>query len=139
MAVEDLLEKLGDITRCDGAPQAAIDALQRWAGGPLPESYLNLLKITNGAEGSVAEHGGYLMLWPAEKVPEYNEGYCAGEFVPGLILIGSNGGGEAFALDTRIQPMAVRAVPFIVMSLDDAELVGSDFEDFLRRLPDGLP
>ena len=133
MAGEDLLGTSGGLTRHDGAPTWVIASLQQWAGTQLPQPYLDLLSKTNGAEGFISETN-YLVLWPADQVAELNEAYSVGEFAPGLLLIGSDGSDTGFALDTRHQPMTVQAVPFVGMSLDEAKTVGSDFEDFLRRL-----
>ena len=133
MTNEDPLGMSDNITRRDGAPPSMIASLQRWAGVELPQSYLDLLKMTNGVEGFASENN-YLVLWPADQIAQLNEAYSVGEFAPGLLLIGSNGSDSGFAFDTRHQPMAIRSVPFVGMSLDEAKVVGSDFEDFLKRL-----
>jgi hypothetical protein len=91
------------------------------------------MKHSNGAEGFVSD-GEYLMLWPLETLVEENQGDNAAECVPGLFLFGSNGGGEAFAFDTRRPGLPIVQVPFIVLCLEDALDCGSSFIEFLEHL-----
>ena len=51
-----------------------------------------------------------------------------------LIAFGSDGGGEAFAFDTRVNPCPVVMVSFIGMSDEDSILVAPSFQTFLDRL-----
>jgi hypothetical protein len=66
----------------------------------LPLDYVQFLHRMNGGEGFLGEHA-YVALWRVEELRERNAGYEVAEFAPGLFLFGSNGGGEAFAFDTR--------------------------------------
>ena len=54
------------------------------------------------------------------------------KLAPGLLLFGSDGGGEAFAFDARRVPMRVVSVPFIGMALADAHELGSSFSAFIQ-------
>ena len=74
------------------------------------------------------------MLWSIEELVEFNKSYQVDEFAPGLLLIGSDGSGEAFAFDTRINPWQMVQVPFVGMSLDDVEVLAPSFELFLDGL-----
>jgi hypothetical protein len=64
---------------------------------PLPEDYVAFLQRANGGEGFVGER--YVRLWKAEELIEVNRGYNVAEFFPNLFLIGTDGGGEAYAFD----------------------------------------
>jgi len=72
-------------------------------------------------EGWVGENA-YLQLWSSEEVPELNAGYCVDEFMPGVILIGSNGGGTAIGIDGRStarEDARYLAVPYLPMSWEE--------------------
>ena len=46
--------------------------------------------------------GSYLSLYPPlEDLVERNRGYALAKFMPGLILIGTDGGGDGIGLDVR--------------------------------------
>jgi hypothetical protein len=57
----------------------------------VPAAYLDLMSRSNGVEGFVGDQ--YLVLWPVEQLQELNDAYATAEFAPGLLLIGSDGGG----------------------------------------------
>lgn len=99
----------------------------------LPEIYKRFLLLTNGGEGFIGENS-YIILWSLQDLLEFNKSYEANEYVPGLFLIGSNGGGEAYAFDLRTIPYAIVQVPFVGMDLKLVEIVGEDFLIFLENL-----
>jgi hypothetical protein len=89
-----------------GASANAIATLEGWAGTP-PALYLDLLRFRDGAE-DWNDLG--IVLWSAKEVAELNEDYGVAEFAPALLIVDSNGGGEAIALDRRhSSEMAVSA------------------------------
>jgi hypothetical protein len=90
------------------------------------------MEKTNGGEGVLAD-GFYLVVWRVEEVVEFNHGYKAEVFAPGLFLFGSDGSGEGFAFDSRILPTKIVSIPFIGMELDAAVTLAASFEDFLRK------
>lgn len=67
---------------------------------------------TNGGEGTIGEDS-YLRLWKIEEIIESNKGYSVEEFAPGLIIIGSDGGGTAYGFDFRSEKPILVAVDFI--------------------------
>jgi hypothetical protein len=79
----------------------------------------------------------YVILWRVEQLKEANDGYKVQEFIPGLMLIGSNGGGEAFGFDQRRSPWQYVMIPFIVMLWEDAIPLGETFAHFVKRLRSG--
>lgn len=101
----------------------------------LPTQYRRFMSDQDGGEGFVG--GQYLILWRAAELVEFNHDYEVEKYAPGLLLFGSNGGGEAFAFDTRDRSMVVLMVPFVGMSLKDAVPVADSFEKFLIKLADG--
>ena len=101
----------------------------------LPSQYRLFMSDRDGGEGFVG--GQYLILWRASELLEFNREYEVEKYAPGLLLFGSNGGGEAFAFDTREVSVRIVMVPFIGMSLKDAAPVADSFENFLSSLADG--
>jgi|GEM_PF-5247186 hypothetical protein len=75
-----------------------------------PPEFIELFGITDGGEGWVGE--SYLSIFSVDELRDRNEP----EFWPDLVLFGSDGGGEGFALRRSSHP------PDIVM----ANLVGPD-------------
>lgn len=136
MSIEHVMKLLGGCAMYDGASGLEIASLQKWAGVQLPSDYLDLLKRTNGAEGFI-NRSTYLCIWSVSQVQELNDAYSVKEFAPGLMLIGTNGGDAGYALDLRRSSCSLMEVPLVGMSVDEAKEVGTDFEDFLRRLGSG--
>jgi hypothetical protein len=99
----------------------------------LPRDYVDFLKTANGGEGFVGEHS-YLILWKLEQILEFNVAYEVHEYAPGLVLIGSDGGGEAFAFDTNVSPWPVVQIPFVGMDHELAQVIAPNFVSFLEFL-----
>ncbi len=101
----------------------------------LPADYKAFLVEVGAGSGPVGT--SHLNLWRADELIENNAGYGLGEYASGLVLIGSNGGGEAFGFDTRRTPPSVVMVPFVSSGWEDALTIASSFEAFLDRLGAG--
>lgn len=98
----------------------------------LPDDFLEFLQTANGGEGFIGK--SYVILWNAEELGPYNESYQVSEYAPGLLLFGSDGGGEGYAFDLRTSPPGVVSVPFVGMSLKYAKPVAPTFIDFLKTI-----
>ncbi len=123
------------LAKFNGHPPAdasALQQLEREAGFRLPEDYAWFLKQMDGGEGFVGS--AYLILWPVGDLLEMNKAYQVAEYAPGLLLFGSNGGGEAFAFDTRKEDRSIVSVPFVGMELTLVRPLGSNFKGFLEEL-----
>jgi hypothetical protein len=119
----------------DANPPASYDAVARCQSKLrflLPADYVQFLEQMNGGEGFVGKN--YLRAWPVEDLIQFNKDYLVDEAAPELFLFGSSGGGEAFAFDTRSSPPPIVAVPFIIISLEDAIVIASNFNLFLQHL-----
>lgn len=78
-----------------------------------------------------------LAIYPLDEIIEVNEGYEVEEYAAGVLLIGTNLGGEAFALDYRYGKPKYIMIPFIVFE-DEAIIVLSDnMEGFLSKNYEG--
>jgi len=123
------------LVRFRGNPPASSRLLalcQASLGFLLPADYAQFMQKADGGEGFIGKH--YLMLWPVAEVIKENTGTYYAEAAPGLLLFGSNGGGEAFAFDTRSVPASFVMVPFIGMELNAAHLIAPTFRSFLEAL-----
>jgi hypothetical protein len=83
----------------DGASEEQLRTLEEHLSVRLPEDYRALLRMSNGAVG----HGPdlFVIMDSAEEVPEDTTGRGAAEYVPGMIIIGSDGCGNVLGIDTR--------------------------------------
>jgi hypothetical protein len=98
----------------------------------LPETYMSFLMDKNGGEGFVGDD--YVILWRADEIERFNREYEVSIYAPTLLLFGSNGGGEAYAFDTREGSWSVVRVPFIGMDLKYAVPLARSFTEFLEVL-----
>lgn len=102
-------------------------------GVKLPDDYVEFLRFANGGEGFVADLA-YLILWRVEDLVRNNEGYRVKEYVPGLFIFGSDGGGEAYGFDTRSAEWRIVTVPFVGMDWSMARSMGDSFHAFIQNL-----
>ena len=114
------------------ASAEALRAAERDIGKILPNDYKSFLLEHNGGEGLVGEH--YLILWSAEELFAFNEGYEVSKYASGLLMFGSTGGGDGFAFDTRTSPYRVMQVPFVGMSVAEKFLVAGSFTELLDAM-----
>ncbi len=126
-------EKL--LARFNGNPPAnasSIRQVETDARLRLPEDYAQFLQQWDGGEGFIGN--AYLILWRAEELIELNKAYQVTDYAPGLFLFGSDGGGEAFAFDTRSEAKPIVSVPFVGIELSAVRSVASNFVAFLEEL-----
>ena len=133
MTNEEFKKLAGQLILKAPAAQSAIDECESKLHIKLPQDYVDFLLRSNGADGPIGETG-YVSLWPIEDIPELNKGYRIEEFAPGLLIFGSDGGGEAFAFDLRDPSLSIVGVPFVGMSIDEAKPVASTFTEMLTSI-----
>jgi hypothetical protein len=117
-------------------PPAALSSLhqfERNSAFGLPDSYAKFLLEANGGEGFIGANG-YVILWRVEELSSLNDAYQVAEYVHGLLLFGSDGGGEAFGFDIRSEAKLIVSVPFVGMDPSLIRPVGPQFTDFLEGL-----
>jgi hypothetical protein len=95
-------------------------------GPQVPPDYLAFLEAHDGAEGAVGE------LSPAAEVGRAEELYPELGHLAGLVVFGSNGGGEAFVFDPDGR---VLVVPWIGGRRD--AIPRGTFSEFVSRLVEG--
>jgi len=113
------------------AGKEALSALRMALPRPLPNSYMAFLERANGGERFIGQR--YAQLWRAEDLIEFNRGYKVSEFAPNLFLIGSDGGGEAYAFDISTNDPTLFEVPFIGMP-ELLRPVAPSFDSFVAFL-----
>ena len=99
----------------------------------VPRQHAEFLQRYDGVEGFIAP-GQYLMLWRAEELAELNAAYSTSQYLPGVVLIGTDGSDTAFGIDNGGEYMSV---PLIGMSPQQANALGSSLEAFLERVAAG--
>lgn len=120
----------------EGNPPASLATIREVEAAlnlQLPEGYVQFLLGRNGGDGIIGTDF-YAILWRVEELKSANDEYHAAEYLPGLLLFGSDGGGEALAFDMRSETNAVLSVPFVGMDLDVAEVLAPDFDAFLDEV-----
>ena len=98
----------------------------------LPDDYKEFLKVVSGCEG-IFHNKNYAILWKGDDLRKYNQEYQVSDFLEGMLLFGSDGGGEAFAFDS-LNEMAIVRVPFVGMERYLAMPIAKTFVDFLDAL-----
>jgi hypothetical protein len=129
-----ILAALGTLTLNPAASDTALDELRRRIPA-VPDEYLSILAHSNGAEGSIGQTN-YLVLWPAELIVEYNNGYGVDKFAPGLLLFGTDGGNAGYGFDCRAEPFMVVEVSLAGLDWSDAITVAPNLVVFLQHLAD---
>ena len=98
-----------------GASGADIADVEREFRRKLPRDFLDFMATVDGGEGWLGNQANYLILFRLIDLHALNRSYQADIFAPGLTIIGSSGGGAAYAFDHRVTPPPVVAVPWVGM------------------------
>jgi hypothetical protein len=115
-----------------GVAKDQITSVQESIGRTLPGDFIDFLRKHNGGEGFVGDE--YLILWKLEELREFNRDYEVHDYLPDVILFGSNGSGEAYGFRTSQVPWDVIKVPFVGMAQDLCERVAGSFSEVLITL-----
>jgi hypothetical protein len=124
--------QLESCSRRPGATEIVVARAEHDLGCRLPPDYKKLLFESNGFEGPVGAES-YIAMWPVEMLREANDGYQMPELAPGIVLLGSNGGGDGYGFRMRGPDYEYVSLPLIGLEVDDE--VSSSFVEFLEKLP----
>jgi hypothetical protein len=121
-----------DWYRMEGASAQTIEDLRAATPDELPESYVQLLAVSDGGEGPLPVTPFNLCLDPAREVIARlaSDNYNQPDF-EGFLIFGGNGGGEYLAFDIR------QGVPWPVVTIDmvagpaSADVVAPNFDAFI--------
>jgi hypothetical protein len=114
------------------ADPGVVEALSSSLKVALPLDYLDFLRQHNGGEGFIGDN--YIIFWKAEELADFNREYEVDRYAPGIVLFGSDGGGDGYGFDTRSAAMPIVCVPFIGMELRYATPVAKNFPDLFAQL-----
>lgn len=131
--VDDIRQFVDSLNHGPGATGAAISESEKQLRAKLPPEYAEFLKLTNGGEGFIGKNA-YVILWGVEELASMNQSYEVQKYAPGLLIFGSDGGGEAYGFDTRTPQWPIVQVPFVGMSWTLARPMGTTLHAFLERL-----
>ena len=109
----DWINRHASFHRFDPATAEQLELLSRTTGKIFPAEIYDFLKMCNGGEGFIGEQ--FVRLYSVEQLMTFNPAYGLDEFMPGFVLIGSDGGGEAYMLNAKLTPAPVLQIPFIPM------------------------
>ena len=115
-----------------GATDDELADLEGDLGTSLPEDYRRILRESNGAEGFFGNER-YLVLWRTSDIASLNASYSVQEFLPGVILFGTDGSDTGYGF-TRSAGVQYVSVPLVGMAPEEMLLLGSSFSDFLHHL-----
>ena len=114
------------------AEAAVVESLSAALGIALPHDYLDFLRQHNGGEGFIGE--SYIVLWKAEEIALFNREYEVAKYAPGILMFGSNGGGDGYGFDIQQDSMPVICMPFIGMERRYADRITASFTGLFTRL-----
>jgi len=97
-----------------------------------PKEYCELLLFSDGLYGPIGRN--YLQIYSLQDALETNEKFK--EFTEGLFIFGSDGGGEAYAFDTR-NGWKIMMATFVSMGREDAVEIADTLPQFVQRLSSG--
>ena len=77
--------------------------------------------------------GSWLMLYGVEELAPLNRSYDHSERYPGLVLFGSDGGGEGVGFDFRSNPPRIVLVNYVSAGWHEAIVQADTFTDFMAQ------
>jgi len=131
--VGELRDLLTRFSLRDAAADDLIERSEDQLATHLPGEYKEFLKVGNGGEGFIGE-SEYAIFWGVDELYSLNESYEVATYAPGFLVFGTDGGGEAYGFDTRVEGWPIVRLPFIGMSWNEAIPLGNSFCGFLERL-----
>jgi hypothetical protein len=130
MISQELLNAFRNFDANPPAQRGEIERMEQLSGIKLPAAYSAYLSFSNGGAGMIGENC-HLILWQIGEILELNVAYEVALYAPGIVLIGSNGGGEAICFDQTANSEAIFAIPFVGMDRCYLKMLGETFDDFI--------
>ncbi len=121
----------------DESEQVELIDVERELGVTFPVDYGTFVV---GDEGVDRDFGGsWLMLYRLDQLVDLNRAYDRSQSHPGLVFIGSDGGGEGVGFDFRTTPPPIVLVNFVSSGWTEALIQAPSFDDFMEQRASGLP
>ena len=128
----DLGKFLAKIGPQPSASATSIAECEQKLGRALPAEYVQFLSMMDGGEGFINRE--YVIFYSVGDIISVNQSDEIEKAAPGLVVFGSDGGGEAYGFDTRDPKWPVVQLPFIGMEWSAAWPKGDSFYGFLVTL-----
>lgn len=109
------------------ADPATISAFSESNNGQLPPDYLAFIQRHDGGSGFLGPY--YFTFWKVSELGQFNLEYEVQKYAPGIILFGSDGGGEGFGFNTNDPAIPVVVIPLVGLALESAIKVADRFSD----------
>jgi hypothetical protein len=116
-----------------GAVEGALHHAEQQLGRALPDDYKAVLLESDGLEGSISAEA-YVSLWSAADLASLNEAYSVAEFVPGVTLLGTDGGDTGYGFRKDGEQTEYVAVPLVGMQHSAVMVIGKSFTELLETL-----
>ena len=133
--IEKIKQLLQEMKFNPPATEIDLRNVEKEIGMSFPPQYKEFMLESNGAEGSVGDNS-YLAIWSVEEIVPLNEAGGVEQFTPGLVYFASDGGGTAYAFDKRTENVSIVETPDDSIDIEEAELCGNTFMEFLQYLYD---
>lgn len=121
----------------DEIREAELIDVERELGVTFPVDYRTFAVANEGVDRDFG--GSWLMLYRLDQLVDLNRAYDRSQSHPGLVFIGSDGGGEGVGFDFRQTPPSVVLVNWVSSGWTDALVQGPSFEDFMEQRTSGMP
>jgi hypothetical protein len=115
-----------------GATAEEIASVERDLGCRLPNEFKEVLRMSNGFEGSV-DPEGYLNFWSTERILSANRTIPVAEILPGAVLIGTDGSGTSYGFRWRGEKPEYFSVPSVPIELEFLIVLGDTFLGLVER------
>ena len=129
MLYPELMNFVASVTANPGISQAELDQAMHEITHQLPLEYQDLLRAMNGGEGFIGD--SLFRLFSLQQVVQIHKKFAAKEYAADMLIIGSDGGGEAFALDYRQEDVTLIQIPFIPMDMKFVRTFNVSLTEFL--------
>lgn len=116
-----------------GATAGALHDAERQRGQSLPVDYKAMLLESDGLEGFISEDV-YISLWSASDLARLNDGHAVSEFIPGVTLLGTDGGNTGYGFRNTSGQVEYVAVPLVGMDSSVVSVIGKSLVEVLQRL-----
>lgn len=117
----------------NGAAEKALHYAEEQLGRPLPEDYKEVMLESDGLEGFISVDV-YISLWSAADLASLNDAYAVAKFIPGVTLLGTDGGDTGYGFRNEGEQLEYVAVPLIGMAPTAISVIGKRLTELLAWL-----
>ncbi len=115
--------------KSEGASEFELSKLQKLVKFELPQAYIELLRFSNGGEGSLSVQPLCFVLDSVQTAINYFESE-ASRALPGYFIFGGNGAGELLAIEQKTG--SVVSIDSCNSNVEEIVFVAGSFSDFLE-------